>query len=133
MNLKRYQNELVVLLAFLLMLGAFLYKNGQISSQAEYATTTKQAVSDFKEIVALKKVWADKKTSKKVEKLKVLISDDKVKWSKKSKKVTASYKGLTAVELNKLVTKILELAVEIQKLEVQKTALFYDVEFKCKW
>ncbi len=133
MNLKRYQNELVVLLAFLLMLGAFFYKNEQISSQEEYVTSTKQAVSDFKEIVALKKVWADKKTSKKVEKLKALIPAGKVKWSNKSKKVTASYKGLTAAELNKLVSKILELAVEIQKLEVQNSDSSYDVEFKCKW
>jgi len=146
MSLKRYQNELVVLLAFLLMLGALLYKNGQISSQAEYASSTKQVVSDFKEIVALKKVWADKKTSKKVEKLKLLIPAEKVKWSNKSKKLTASYKGLTAAELNKLVTKILELPVEIQKLEVQNRdsfnvefikmqniSSFYDVEFKCKW
>ncbi len=146
MSLKRYQNELVVLLAFLLMLGALFYKKGQISSQAEYASSTKQATSDFKEIVALKKVWADKKTSKKVEKLKLLIPAEKVKWSNKSKKLTASYKGLTAAELNKLVTKILELAVEIQKLEVQNKdsfnvefikmqniSSFYDVEFKCKW
>lgn len=133
MSWKRYQNELMVLLAFLLMLGAFLYKNGQISSQEKYATTTQQAVSDFKEIIALKKIWTDKKTSKKVEKLKVLIPAGKVKWSNKSKKVTASYKGLTAPELNKLVTKILELAVEIQKLEIKKTDSFYDVEFKCKW
>ena len=133
MSLKRYQNEIVALLAFLLMLSAFLYKNGQVSSQVESASTIKQAVSDFKEIVALKKVWADKKTSKKVEKLKLLIPAEKVKWSSKSKKLTASYKGLTAAELNKLVTKILELAVEIQKLEVQNKASFYDVEFKCKW
>jgi len=133
MSLKRYQNELVALLAFLLMLGAFLYKNGQISSQEKYATTTKQAVGDFKEIIALKKIWADKKTSKKVEKLKNLIPAAKVKWSSKSKKLTASYKGLTAPELNKLVTKILDLPVEIQKLKIQKIASFYDVEFKCKW
>ena len=133
MSLKRYQNELVVLLAFLLMLGAFMYKNGQISSQAEDAATTKQAVSDFKEIVALKKIWADKKTSKKVEKLKDIIPASKVKWSNKSKKVTASYKGLTAEELNKLVTKILDLPVEIKKLKIQNIASSYDVEFKCKW
>ena len=133
MSLKRYQNEVVVLLAFLLMLGAFFYKHGQISSQAEYANSTKQVVSDFKEIIALKKIWADKKISKKVEKLKVLTPAEKVKWSKKSKKVTASYKGLTAEELDKLVTKILGLAVEIQKLEVQNRDSFYDVEFKCKW
>jgi len=133
MNLKRYQNELVALLAFLLMLGAFLYKNGQISSQAEDAATTKQAVSDFKEIVALKKIWADKKTSKKVEKLKELIPASKVTWSKKSKKVTAVYEGLTSKELNKLVTKILNLAVEIRQLDIQKTGSSYHVEFKCKW
>ena len=133
MNLKRYQNELVVLLALLLMLGALFYKNGQVSSDREYANNTKQAVNDFKEIIALKEIWADKKTSKKVEKLKMLIPSNKVKWSKKSKKVTASYKDLTAVELNKLVSKILELAVEIQKLEVKKVASSYDVEFKCKW
>jgi len=133
MSLKRYQNELVVLLAFLLMIGAFLYKNGQISSQEKYATITKQAVSDFKEIIALKKIWADKKTSKKVEKLKGLIPVSKVTWSNKGKKLTVSYKGLTAPELNKLVTKILDLPVEIKKLKIQNIASSYDVEFKCKW
>ena len=133
MSLKRYQNELVVLLAFLLMLGAFLYKNGQISSQSKDIATTKQAVSDFKEIVALKKIWADKKTSKKVEKLKELIPASKVKWSKKSKKVTAVYEGLSSKELNKLISKILSLAVEIRQLDITKTGSSYHVEFKCKW
>jgi len=133
MSLKRHQNELVVLLAFLLMFGAFLYKNGQISSQVEDAAATKQAVSDFKEIVALKKIWADKKTSKKVEKLKELIPASKVTWSKKSKKVTAVYEGLSSKELNKLITKILNLAVEIRQLDIEKTGSSYRVEFKCKW
>ena len=133
MNLKRYQNELIVLLALFLMFGAYLYKNGQISSQSKYANNTKQVINDFKEIVSLKKVWADKKTSKKVEKLKALIPEYKVKWSNRSKKLTATYKGLTSAELNKLVTKILGLAVEIKKLEIQKIGSSYDVEFKCKW
>lgn len=133
MSLKRYQNELVVLLALLLMLGAFFYKNAQISSQAEDAASTKQAVSDFKEIVALKKIWADKKTSKKVEKLKELIPASKVTWSKKSKKVTAVYKELSSKELNKLISKILNLAVVIRQLDIKKTGSSYNVEFKCKW
>ena len=133
MNLKRYQNELVVLLAFLLMLAALLYKNGQISSQAEDASSTKQAVSDFREIVTLKKIWADKKTSKKVEQLKELIPASKVTWSKKSKKVTAVYEGLTSKELNKLISKILNLAIVIRELDIKKTGSTYHVEFKCKW
>lgn len=133
MNLKRYQNELVVLLAFLLMSGAFLYKNGQISSQAEGTANSKHAVNEFKEIVALKKVWADKKISKKVEKLKELIPASKVRWSKKSRKVTAVYEELSSRELNKLISKILSLAVVIIQLDIEKTDSTYHVEFKCKW
>lgn len=133
MNLKRYQNELAVLLAFLLMLGALFYKNGQISSQTDDVLSTKQAVSDFREIIILKKIWADKKTSQKVEKLKELIPASKVTWSKKSKKVTAVYEGLTSKELNKLISKILNLAIVIRELNIKKTASTYHVEFKCKW
>lgn len=133
MNLKRYQNELAVLLAFLLMLGALFYKNGQISSQTDDVLSAKQAVSDFREIIILKKIWADKKTSQKVEKLKELIPASKVTWSKKSKKVTAVYEGLTSKELNKLISKILNLAIVIRELNIKKTASTYHVEFKCKW
>jgi len=123
MSLKRYQNELVVLLAFLLMFGAFLYKNGQISSQEEGTANSKHAVGEFKEIVALKKV----------EKLKELIPSSKVKWSKKSRKVTAIYEELSSKELNKLISKILSLAVVIIQLDIEKTGSTYHVEFKCKW
>jgi len=133
MSWKRYQNELIALAAFLLMFIGYVYKTTQVSSQAEIMASAQHSIEQIKEVVALKKIWADKKTSKKIEKLQTLIPEAKVKWSSKSKKVTASYKGLTATELNKLVTKILNLPVEIQKLKIQKIASSYDVEFKCKW
>ena len=133
MSWKRYQNELIALVAFVLMLGAYGYKMGHISSQAETIAGAKHSVGEIKEVIALQKIWADKKTGKKVEKLQALIPASKVQWSNKNKKVTARYKSLTATELNKLVTKILNLPVEIQKLKIQKIASSYDVEFKCKW
>ena len=133
MSWKRYQNELIVSLAFVLMLGGYLYKNVQLSSQVETIVQASHSVNEIKEVVALQKIWSDKKTTKKVNTLQSLISADKVKWSSKNKKVTASYKGLSTSELNRLVTKILNLPIEIQKLNVQKLASTYDVEFKCKW
>ena len=133
MTWKRYQNELIALIAFVLMLAGYGYKAAQVSSQAEMRAGTKHTVAEIKEVIALQKIWSDKKTTKKVEKLQTLIPASKVKWSSKSKKVTASYKGLSATELNSLVTKILNLPVEIQKLKIQKIASSYDVEFKCKW
>jgi hypothetical protein len=133
MSLKKYQNELIVLTALFLMVVAFFYKSAQVTLGAKQATQMQQSVNEFKEIVALKRVWADKKISKKIDKLQQLIPASKVKWSKKGKKLTATYQGLSANELNKLTTKIMNLAVQIQLLEIQKSGASYHVEFKCKW
>jgi len=133
MTWKRYQNELIVLAAFLLLLIGYGYKSAQISSQAEMMAEVKRSVGEIKEVVALQKIWSDNKIGSKVEKLHALVPESKVKWSNKSKKVTASYTDLSASELNSLVTKILNVPVEIQTLNISKKASSYDVEFKCKW
>lgn len=133
MTWKRYQNELIALIAFVLMFAGYGYKVAQVSSQKETMVGAKHSVEEIKEVIALQKIWSDKKTSQKVDKLQTLIPASKVTWSNKSKKVTATYKGLSATELNDLVTKILNLPVEIDKLKIQKIASSYDVEFKCKW
>lgn len=133
MNWKRYQNELIVLTALLFMFMGYLYKHTQVSSQREAMVESKHALEEIKEVVALKKIWSDKKTTQKVAKLKTLIPESKIRWSKKSKKVTASYKGLSDKELNTLVTKILNLPIAIKKLHIKNVASSYDVEFKCQW
>jgi len=133
MNWKRYQNELIVLGAFLFMFSMYLYKQHAISSQSGERNDVTQTIEEIKEVVALKKIWADKKISKKVENLKTLVPSSKVKWSKKSRKVTALYTGLRPSELNKLTSKILNTPVVIDNLDIQKTGSSYRVEFKCKW
>jgi len=133
MTWKRYQNELIALIAFVFMLAAYGYKTAQVSSQAQSIAEAKHSVAEIQEVVSLKKIWADTRTGKKVEKLQTLVPASKIKWSNKNKKVTASYKNLTARELNTLVTKILNVPIEIQKLKIQKIASSYNVEFKCKW
>ncbi|GIU01237.1 hypothetical protein TSL6_17430 [Sulfurovum sp. TSL6] len=133
MTWKRYQNELIALIAFVFMLAAYGYKTAQVSSQAQSIAEAKHSVAEIQEVVSLKKIWSDTKTGKKVENLQTLVPASKIKWSYKNKKVTASYKNLTSRELNTLVTKILNVPVEIQKLKIQKVASSYDVEFKCKW
>jgi len=133
MNWKAYKNELIVGIAILLMLVGFLYKQQQIGGQTDASAQAENALHDIKEVIALQQVWGDKKISKKVDKLKTLVSPSKVKWQKKSKKVTATFSTLSAKELNKVVTKMLNIAVVIQKLEIKKVGLSYTMEFKCKW
>ena len=130
-QLKAYKNEFIVGIALLLLIITFFYKQGQVSGGADVTTGT--SVQELKEVIALKKVWGYKKTTKKVDKLKTVIAPSKVKWSKKSKKLTASFKNLNNQELNRLVIKIMNLPVQIQKLEIKQSGGSYQLEFKCKW
>jgi len=133
MNWKQYQNELIVLGAFLFMFSMYLYKQNAVSSQLGESQGITRTIEEIKEVVALKKVWADKKISKKVENLKTVVPASKVKWSKKSKKMTARYSALKPSELNRLISKTLNTPVVIEKLDIQKTGKSYNVELKCRW
>ncbi|MGC9350941.1 MAG: hypothetical protein ACP5D3_03050 [Sulfurovum sp.] len=133
MSFRRYQNELIAGLSLVMMLGAFLFKQGQISGQEERANALQSAVSEMKEVVALKEIWGDKALSSKVKVMQTAIPRSKVKWQQKSKKVIASYQGLSVNELNTLMKKILNLGVEIQLFDVKKAGELYDVELRCKW
>jgi len=130
---KRYQNEFIVVLALLLLIIALVYKNVQISSSVESLALSKQEVREFKELVILKKRWLDKRTSKKLDKLQKLVPSSKIKWQKKGKKLTAAFHGISSQELNKVITMILNLAVQIELLEIKNDQGSYNVEFKCKW
>jgi len=130
---RRYQNELIVLGALLLMLSMYLYKQNAMSSQSGEVDRVTQSIEAINEVVALKKMWADKKINKKIEKIKVLIPASKMKWIKKNKKITARYTEIKPSELNKLITKILNTPVLIDKLDIEKTNASYKVEFKCRW
>lgn len=133
MNLNHYRNELIVGFSFILILIAFFYKNTQVSSQAEQLFAMKQEVRDFKEIIAYKKIWGDKGLSKKIDKLQTVVPSSKVRWSKKGKKLTARYVGLTPKELNKIMTKLMSLAIQITELDIAKSGENYNMECKCKW
>jgi hypothetical protein len=133
MNLKLYKNELIVATTFVLMLFAFLYKNSQVSSQAERLFEIRQSVREFKEIIEHKRIWADKSLSKKIDKLQTAIPVSKGTWTKKGKKLTARLKDISPKELNRFMTKMMSLAVQITELDIKKSGENYNVEFKCKW
>jgi len=128
---KAYKNEIIAGVALFLLLIAFMYKQGKVSGQTDTSASTE--LQELKEVISLKKIWGDKKITKKVDKLKAIVSPSKVKWTKKSKRLTASFSNLNNQELNRVVVKMMNLAVEIQRLEVKKLGASYQVEFKCKW
>lgn len=130
---KRYKNEIIVALSILLLLSGLAYKHIKSTSSVENQLNTKYAAREFKELIALKNRWSDKKMSKKIDKLRKLAPVQKVKWNKKGKKLDVSYKELTSKELNKIVTSILNMAIQIDQLNIKNNISSYDLELKCKW
>lgn len=132
-SIKPYKNELILAVSFLLLLLAFFYKQGVVSAQNVSSSDASTALAELKETIAFKKVWGDKKTTKRIENLRTLVSPSSVKWRRTGKKLTASFTNLSAVELNRVVVKVMNLAVSIQKLDVIKSGASYTMELKCKW
>jgi len=131
---KRYQNELIVSIAILLMIGAYIYKSTNIekigSGEIELAKATREA----SEIISLQKQWNDPKLSKRILKLKESIPAQKVKsFEVKRKKLTATFQNLTSKEMNTIVIRLENIAVQIIKLQIKREEKEYKMEIKCKW
>jgi hypothetical protein len=131
---KRYRNEMIVLASFLLMLAALIYKNSTVNRLDSVNAEVKASLSQIGEIIALKKQWGDTGLSKKIEQIKKKLPANKIKqWSIKGKKLFASFRGLSDNEVNSVILKLENTAVQILKLSVKREGETYSMEIKCKW
>ncbi|MEA3417776.1 MAG: hypothetical protein U9Q90_00075 [Campylobacterota bacterium] len=131
---KRYQHELIVLAALLLMIIAYFYKSSSANRLGSVKMEVSQSVMEVGEIIALKKQWGASDLTKRVEKVKKGIAPEKIKkFTVKSKKLTASFKGLSDKEMNLIMTKLENIAVQISKINVKRQNGGYTMEFTCKW
>jgi hypothetical protein len=131
MQFKLYKNEIIIVLSICMLFGAFIYKKKLQDTQKNDTNTI--ILQETKKIIALKKVWADKSSIAKIRTLKNIVPSSKVKWNQKSKKLSVSFLDLSPKEFNSVITKIMNLPIEIIILEVKEMNSKYTVEMKCKW
>lgn len=132
-SVKAYKNELILAFAFLLLVIAFFYKQGVVASQNVASSDASNTLIELKETITLQRIWANKQSTKKVENLRKLLSPSSIKWKRTGKKLTALFSNLSAIELNRMVVKVMNLPVLIEKLDVTKSGTSYTMELKCKW
>ncbi len=131
---KRYQNEAIVLLAFVLMTVGYLYKSNSANSLDRVKAEVALSATEVGEIIALKKQWGNEKLTASVNRMNLNIAPDKIKqFSVKSKKLQASYRGLSDKEMNGIILKLQNIAVQIVKLGVKRQGDSYNMEIVCKW
>jgi len=135
MTLQRYKNEIILLIAFLFALFAFFYKTSASSYVEENKANIQKQIADITAIENYKGQWDGKSMANKVKALKKIVPDSKVQsYSKKSKKLVASYINLTANELNTLNNKLINMPVQIVSLKITESSKnIFTMEFTCKW
>jgi len=135
MTLKRYRNEIILFLSILFALYAFYYKFSANQYVQENKAVVQREIAEIIEIESYKKQWKSRGIANKVNVFKKIVKKAKLKhFSKKSSKVTVSYKDLTTDELNKVTNKLLNIPIEIVKLKIKESSKNrFTMEFTCKW
>ncbi len=135
MTIQRYKNELILFIMFIFMLVAFMYKLSAVTYVKENQVKINKEIKEIQTIVNLKKQWGGKDISKKLTILKRVVPSSKIKsFKKKSKQLSVIYNNLTANELNKIINKIINIAVQINHLKIIKSSKnSYKMECICKW
>ncbi len=135
MVLKRFKNELIILIAIIFTISAFLYKISAKNFVNNQKSEIISSITEINQVNELKKLWKNKSISKKANIFKTLVSKDKIKnFKKKSGKLIISYQNLNIKELNKITKNIMNNPFQIEKLEIDKTAKEnYSMELICKW
>jgi len=133
MNWMRYKNELMLLGSIIFMLISYVYKHhNEVTAQDEMIRIQKEA-NELIEANSLQRLWANKTISKRVDTLQSIVPSSKVKWSKKGKKLTVKFNSLNARELNRALSKLMNIAVQIESINIKRHNKQYDMEVRCKW
>ena len=133
--LKRFRNELIILLAIIFTLSALFYKLSAQKFVEDKKSEIVSSISEIGRVNGLRKIWKNKGISKKANRLKTIVSRNRVKSFKKhSQKVIVHYKNLNTRELNSITKYIMNNPFIIVKLKIDKVAKnSYSMELICKW
>jgi len=135
MTLQRYKNELIILITFIFLILALMYKFSATTEVQNNRAKIQQEISEISTITALKGQWSGKQLANQVKVLQTVVPSSKVaSFRKKSKKLVASYQNLTGKELSKLTNKLINIPVQITTLKINQSARNqYTMECTCRW
>jgi len=132
--IRKYQNELMVLIGVLLLLGGIGYQQGMIRRLDASLALSRSAAQEITETKTLQKVWGTKGIKGRIAALRRAVSPDKVKmFDQKKTKLNLHFADLTGAELNAVSTKIASLPVRIQEFAITRTGSQYEMRCTCAW
>ena len=132
--IRKYQNELMLLTALIVLLGGFLYQKGMAHRLDVSLERSKTAARQITETKTLQKVWSTKGLKNKVAALRGVVASEKVKtFDQKKNRLNAHFARLSGQELNMVATQLARLPVQIQELGITRSGTLYEVRCSCTW
>jgi len=132
--IRKYQNELMVLIGVLLLLGGIGYQQGMIRRLDASLALSRSAAQEITETKTLQKVWGTKGIKGRIAALRRAVSPDKVKmFDQKKTKLNLHFADLTGAEINTVSTKIASLPVRIEEFAITRTGSQYEMRCTCAW
>ncbi len=130
----KYRNELIVLAAFLFLLGGFLYQKSMSAMLENSLSTSDTASKQIKEIKILQNVWGSKGLKQKVAQLQSILTSIKVKkFDQQKNKLDAEFIELTGQELNKISTAVASIPIHIDEIAISRSGDKYGMRCRCTW
>ncbi|KIM03630.1 MAG: hypothetical protein KN64_11580 [Sulfurovum sp. AS07-7] len=119
----RYKNELLLLVALIFLISAYLYKLTKSYQDSIERVELAKNITDFNRVVELQKSWKVKNMSQNIDTLKSIVPTVKIQEVNiEGDKLKASYKMLNPNELNMVVDKIFNLPIQIQQFDVKESS-----------
>lgn len=133
--LKRFANELTILLVTIFAVYALFYKISISKVFIEKQQEIKESIYEVNRIVKLKRFWSRRDLSKKVNSLKSFVNSKKILlFKKRSKSIEVKYRDLTPKELNKIVKLLVRNPFQIKRLNIKREKKeSYSMELLCRW
>lgn len=133
MKAIRFKNEIIVIAAALFAVSALGYKHMQRMSVYEQKQQLIREIETFQEIISLKQRWKAGDIYRKLDALHTMFANRVLSWKKQGRKLSASFGEVSAKQLGTIMTKLLNIPVQIDRIHIEKKGDTYQMEFTCKW
>jgi hypothetical protein len=133
--MNRFQpRELILGAALVLALLAFLYRSSQVRNYRSLQTQTESTLAEIREVLDLKRLWNTKGLRSKLDRLRGVVPASSFKvFDIEQHKAHLKAEGLDGLHLNRLLSRIGGLPVEILSLQIHRQGERYTMECRCKW
>ncbi len=132
--MDRFRNELILLVALLVMIAGIAYRYTLSSRLDATVRTSQQAAREVREIAILKQVWGTQGIQGKVAKLRELLPAARIKtFDQKKSELRAVFSGLNGAELNTIATALGESPLRIRTMSILRSGQTYTVRCRCTW